>query len=319
MLASLIACDPAQAAVGASAGGGGEGRADDFGLQVLQLTLLALWVGASVFIILIARLWKTTPDAAGLKRGRERRLARLADPASGPVLIITAIGAVIAMRLGAESAMGLLGVVSHERAELPGIAAAILGSTAGIVLVAAFAAVLHPAPGLLALGGGPATLLRDTLRGAGWLLITLPIVIATGFAIRIGLDLLSDTPVSEIAHDTLELLVSATRDQSWWLTVVGVTILVPVAEEVLFRGLLQSGVRAFTKAAWPAILITTIIFTLMHLGSVPWYALPSLTLLAIMLGVLYERTGRLWPCIVLHALFNGANVALAATQLGPPA
>lgn len=41
-----------------------------------------------------------------------------------------------------------------------------------------------------------------------------------------------------------------------------------------------------------------------------WPAMPGLFVLAVALGYLYERTGSLWPPIIVHALFNAFNVAI---------
>ena len=60
---------------------------------------------------------------------------------------------------------------------------------------------------------------------------------------------------------------------------------------------------------WGAILATSALFVLLHLqvGSI---ARPvSLVPLALMLGWLRWRTGRLWPCILLHVWSNLAVVA----------
>jgi membrane protease YdiL (CAAX protease family) len=39
--------------------------------------------------------------------------------------------------------------------------------------------------------------------------------------------------------------------------------------------------------------------------------LPGLLVLAVVLGWLYERWGSLLPCVLVHALFNSGNCALA--------
>jgi membrane protease YdiL (CAAX protease family) len=57
------------------------------------------------------------------------------------------------------------------------------------------------------------------------------------------------------------------------------------------------------RNAWLAILITSILFALVH----PLWMAPLIFILALCLGYLYERTGNLWACIALHAIFNTAS------------
>jgi len=48
----------------------------------------------------------------------------------------------------------------------------------------------------------------------------------------------------------------------------------------------------------------------MHTGQA-WQVLPSLFVLAVVLGWLYERTGSLLPSVLVHMGFNAINIALA--------
>jgi membrane protease YdiL (CAAX protease family) len=57
------------------------------------------------------------------------------------------------------------------------------------------------------------------------------------------------------------------------------------------------------RAAWLAIVITSILFALVH----PMWMAPLIFVLALCLGYLYERTGNLWACIALHAIFNASS------------
>lgn len=97
------------------------------------------------------------------------------------------------------------------------------------------------------------------------------------------------------------------------LAVAGAILLAPAAEELLFRGILQSGIKklAFThrgsyRHRWVAIIITAHIFGLMH-TSTPHH-IPALIALGIILGYLYERSGSLVLPILVHMLFNGKTL-----------
>lgn len=75
----------------------------------------------------------------------------------------------------------------------------------------------------------------------------------------------------------------------------------PIAEELLFRGLGYSLLARFGSAV--AILVVGVMFGVWH-GLV--YALPVLALFGAGLAYLRSRTSSIYPCIVLHAVFNGA-------------
>ena len=59
---------------------------------------------------------------------------------------------------------------------------------------------------------------------------------------------------------------------------------------------------------WPAVLVASAIFAAAHCTQPQ--AVPSLFVLAVVIGYNYERTGRLLAPILIHALFNAANLAL---------
>ena len=83
-------------------------------------------------------------------------------------------------------------------------------------------------------------------------------------------------------------------------------IVAPIAEELIFRGYFYGILRRFAGRV-PAILISSLLFAAIHLH------LPSmlgLGLLAIILCLLYERTGSLWANILMHATFNALSIVM---------
>ncbi|KQT77901.1 abortive infection protein [Methylobacterium sp. Leaf466] len=93
------------------------------------------------------------------------------------------------------------------------------------------------------------------------------------------------------------------------------TLLAPLAEELLMRGEIFARARAFLGPA-AAILATGLLFAVAHVSQVGWARPVSLLPLALMLGWLRWRTGRLWPCIALHAW---SNLAVLVYVLWPSA
>lgn len=79
---------------------------------------------------------------------------------------------------------------------------------------------------------------------------------------------------------------------------IGTVIAAPVAEEIFFRGLLLH--RWAEKWGFKkAFVITSIFFGILHFQNAI-----SITLFALILGILYVRTGSLYLTILCHAVYN---------------
>ena len=87
-------------------------------------------------------------------------------------------------------------------------------------------------------------------------------------------------------------------------------IVAPLTEETFFRGFLFTGLRE-RYPLWTAAGISGLLFGLIHFMPL---ALPPLTLYGIIFAWLRERTGSIWPGILMHALVNagGFTVQFAA-------
>ena len=118
-----------------------------------------------------------------------------------------------------------------------------------------------------------------------------------------------DVPVSQ--HPLLEALRGLSA--GWRVAAaVSAIVLAPVAEELFFRGVVQSMFRRLTGSPRIGILLASAIFAGVHVPV--WQGMPALFVLAVMMGYLYERSGRLTAPIVLHAAFNLANFTVASMQ-----
>lgn len=124
-------------------------------------------------------------------------------------------------------------------------------------------------------------------------------------------------------HPILEMLRNSPPTALKWILVVNAIVIAPFVEEIIFRGLLQTALlRYFPRIAparWLSIAIASVIFTSVHFQSGPhgvnWEHFPPLFLLSLTLGYLYERTGSLWPNIVLHGLFNASATAMTLLMI----
>ncbi|MBA3722020.1 MAG: CPBP family intramembrane metalloprotease [Parachlamydiaceae bacterium] len=100
----------------------------------------------------------------------------------------------------------------------------------------------------------------------------------------------------------------------FWCTAFLVICIVPIVEELLFRGFLQSWFRRKIKNPLGAIALTSIIFACFHFsvsqGVSNIVLLCSLFILSCFLGFLYEKQHSLWASIGLHAFFNAMSISM---------
>jgi membrane protease YdiL (CAAX protease family) len=92
------------------------------------------------------------------------------------------------------------------------------------------------------------------------------------------------------------------------LTFLSLVVLPPIAEEIVFRGFLYSGLRRALPMLYAGI-VTSMIFASAHLlegsgGGPLWVAGIDTFILSMVLVYLREKTGRLYAGMLVHALKN---------------
>lgn len=80
----------------------------------------------------------------------------------------------------------------------------------------------------------------------------------------------------------------------------------PLLEETFFRGYLYPVLKRFVEI-WPAMIGVSLFFGMVHMSLVQ--CLP-LAVFGLILNMAYERAGRLWLPIAMHAAFNAVGIAL---------
>jgi uncharacterized protein len=208
---------------------------------------------------------------------------------------------------------------------------AVLGLGAGVVVAAAATQFV----------GGE---LGAVLSLAGlWIGMAVPVVLA--FARSVPRGLLRFRPVDvlygvvlgallRLAQGGLETLASGPRPfpsylvvdgalaPGWWFDdLIAPVLVAPVVEEAFFRGLVLVTVfvavhrlsRDRVTAGMVAVAISAGLFVLAHavLAPISWDAAVSLLLLGLVTGLLVSLTGRIWPALVTHVVYNGSYVVLA--------
>lgn len=89
-------------------------------------------------------------------------------------------------------------------------------------------------------------------------------------------------------------------------------IIIPIVEEIGFRGILLAGLLKSRCRPWLAILITAIVFALFHMSLVK---IISTFGFGIIIGWLYWRTGSIIPGIVIHIVNNSLCIVFAFKDL----
>jgi len=113
-------------------------------------------------------------------------------------------------------------------------------------------------------------------------------------------------------HEQLQIVTEHPQLVLRILVVAGAVVIVPLFEELMFRGLIQTMMRSFLfqagNQAWLAIVFSSGLFAIMHEEPGHW---PALFVLGTCMGYAYEKSGSLLRPIFIHAIFNA--ISLIAT------
>jgi len=88
-----------------------------------------------------------------------------------------------------------------------------------------------------------------------------------------------------------------------WLEVIALMTVMPVVEEVIFRGLVITGLRKLSFGFWPAAAISTALFAAIHLPT-PAYTAIYYAMIGLLLCLVLYKTKKLRWCIAAHAAYN---------------
>src|SRR5690606_4719168 len=141
---------------------------------------------------------------------------------------------------------------------------------------------------------------RWYLRAVEVAFLTLPLV----WLVNATVQAFSGTP---FRNPQIELIAP---DGFSWSYLFGMTfvtgIVAPIAEEIAFRGVLYGWLRQ--RFGVPAgVAISALLFSVAH--GIP-ALIPALAVQGMVLALLYERSGSLWPPIIAHGTYNAATVIL---------
>ena len=105
-----------------------------------------------------------------------------------------------------------------------------------------------------------------------------------------------------VDSDYINILLAFKPKGAWHFAgmALGLGVIIPLGEELLFRGVIQS-VFHRNMAAAAAIFLSALVFGASH-GVL--YVIPGVTVLGIILAYVFYRTGGLTYTVIIHSLFN---------------
>ena len=276
----------------------------DIALMLLALAVMAAWLGSGWMVIAVVRRLRAGLPLVAAEPQRP-------VPWRG-IDVIAAVAIMILARLVAQMAINAICRTT------PGDASAITPQPD---------MTSHVVAGVLAmLGGAAVTALMLVRNGASWADLGLwPLAPARDLRLAVGGLALVLAPLLAVAallnrivpyqHPIIDYLNQHSDPLAIAVVVVAAIVVAPIAEEFLFRRVLQGWLETVPLPFGPAAAIglASLAFAAAHAGhGLAW--LPLLAL-GIVLGVLVRQTGSIVPAILLHALFNAVSVGLLLLQL----
>ena len=106
-------------------------------------------------------------------------------------------------------------------------------------------------------------------------------------------------------EEQVKVLGAVNSLPQYLLSLIIIALLPAVFEETLFRGALQGILQRWFKNAWVAIIVTGLLFSIIHFS---WYGFLPRWALGILLGMVYYATGNIWYSIIVHFVNNALVV-----------
>lgn len=141
----------------------------------------------------------------------------------------------------------------------------------------------------------------------GLLFCMLPFLTTINSAILESIDMLATVEHESAAYvKSLNHLIGPLASTESYLTaLIIIGLLVPICEELFFRGFILNHIAHTRNNNWIGVLLSAFVFTLLHLN---WQQFLPILCFGIALGVIYVITKSIFPGIILHALNNSINV-----------
>ncbi|MBO4455409.1 MAG: CPBP family intramembrane metalloprotease [Bacteroidales bacterium] len=133
------------------------------------------------------------------------------------------------------------------------------------------------------------------LGGALCALLAAVGTLACGFCIEPVAALLPPMP------ESLKAIMGEMTNGTLWVNLLCVSVMAPICEEWLCRGMVLRGMLAHGAKPAVAIVVSALFFAVIHLN--PWQAVPAF-LLGCLFGYVYYKTGSLKLTMLMHCVNN---------------
>jgi membrane protease YdiL (CAAX protease family) len=146
------------------------------------------------------------------------------------------------------------------------------------------------------------------LKRVGWRTLLVLLLVTGAYLVLVTVT----ASLAKVQEEDTGLLVQAYNTSVWpalfWIVVV---VFAPMFEEPLARGFLFEGFRHSRLGLAGAILLTSLVWTSLHVGY-NLFSLGAIFIFGIILGFVRYRTGSLWSTILMHAFYNAVSMSILA-------
>jgi uncharacterized protein len=267
--------------------------AGDITLMLLALAVMAAWLGSGWMAVALVRRRQLGMPVVEARPQEPVPWRGIDVVAAVLIMLLARIVAQVAISTSVNPAVP--GMTAH-------LVAGVLAMLGGAAVTAAM--LLKKGASWADLGLSPFMPAQDLRLALGGLALVLAPLLATAALLN---------RIVPYQHPIIDYLNEHSDPLAIAVVVLAAIVVAPIAEEFLFRRVLQGWLETLPLGPGVAIGLASLAFAVAHAGhGLAW--LPLLVL-GIVLGVLVRQTGSIMPAIVLHALFNAVSVGLLLLQL----
>lgn len=162
---------------------------------------------------------------------------------------------------------------------------------------------------------------KGIMRGVDWVWVTIiGALLAFGaifisslssevMALLPGLNEMAESASEEYNSKTGFMLSGGLSAAALNVLVIG--IIAPLCEEFFYRSGVQGYLLKISRKPWHAIVVTAIVFAIMHFEFTGFITRFTLGLV---LGWVYYKSGSIWPSVIIHAGINTVQIILEYIQ-----